>query len=773
MIKILTQKKLLTAILFLALALRLVGLVPNVAHPDEPHVQIQSQNLVKNIWTSGDFNPHSFKYGSLVFYLQAAVYFPIIAVGYLFEVANTLVSSQFTSPSLDFNLFFENAVFRFGGLLLFVGRAETALFGGASVLVAFLIGKNLFNYKVGMLSALLLAVSPVHVRDSHYITTDIMSSFFILLSLLFLIYLLKSKKWKWFILGGLILGLSATIRYFPVAFLIYPVVLLYSFQRTKVWFFKVLVSILFIFLGIFLGLPFLFLDPQGPAFFLKDMERYVLPWYSTSLSSYFFSFFSTLVNEGKTTIPAIETLYSAPSAFRPIHASWIFFNGFSPLPTIAGLAGMIYILFKSFKKFILLSLIPIVIFIYISSYIPSTYERLIIPILPFFAIFAAVFIDWLFPFLKRFWGKDKAVIIVVVFVGLIIFLPLLKSISASLACNQENIQTQSAQWVRNNISPQAKIGYVTMVSVPSDITYAGYYPLEPDRDLSMEEARQLDLDHAFINAARIDYVTYSYFNDFFIPPAKLFENSYYSLVLSEYHSRGGLLNKIVKPLLCDNSRLYYYKLPDSEKEQLININNFNFDSFENLKFWNVDDYGQTPLKSKLHFNPDSGKIKKGSLEFKQQSIRYTPPRIYSREIPITEGEKYTFSAWVKSGSLPTTDKEKLFLRMDFYHPKSNQPSKELQKITGKIKQTMLLLWDGPTPGYFEKKREMLSIYDDPGLPGKMVALSPRALLDQNWQKLSISTKAPPNTSYVVLSVQSSDNNNATFLVDDISFTGSK
>ena len=193
----LRQNKILMLILLVAFLFRFIGLTPNIDHPDEGYVQIKSWDLVKNIVISFDFDPHSFKYGTLFFYLQSLVYFPILYVTYFLSNVNIFFSSSFSSQGLDFTSFHTEAIRKFSELLTLVCRAEVALFGFLIVLVIYLIGKKLFNKNVGLLAALFLAISPLHVRDSHYITTDVPMVFCILLALFFIIKLREENKLKW------------------------------------------------------------------------------------------------------------------------------------------------------------------------------------------------------------------------------------------------------------------------------------------------------------------------------------------------------------------------------------------------------------------------------------------------------------------------------------------------------------------------------------------------------------------------------------------------
>lgn len=714
------KKKLLFLILILATLLRFIGLTPNVAHPDEGPVQVYSQELLLNILTKGDFNPHTFKYGSLIYYLHAIAYLPIISLSYLFEVANTLISSSFASQPLAFTVFFYEGVSKYGDTLLSVGRAITAGFGVASVYLLYLIGKRLFGKYVGLIAAFFLAISPLHVRDSHYITTDVPFLFFVLLSLFFLIRLAESGKRKWYILSGLFIGLSVTIRYFPIAALAYPVAALLDFKKERAWLGKVLIGLTFIFIGLFIGVPYLFLDPQGPELFVGDLEKYALPWYSTSISIYVFSLISFLANGGRGTLPSITSLY--PGSFTPFFASYGFFNGLGMVVTIFALIGFLIAFYKFPKKTLLLTVIPLATFIYTSFYLRARYERLIIPVLPFLALFAAVSIRSLDSRLNKHLGKLKGKVAFIFLLVLVVYSPLSKSVSLSLACSQKTTQHQSIEWVRENIPPEAKIAFLPMVSFPSETVFSVLYQLDPDKELSLEEVRRAGYNYAFLNAGRLDYVTYAYFNDFFVPPAPLYENHFYSLVLAEYASRANLLGEKSKPVMCDSARILYYKLPEPLPEPKNNLRNVNFTRKEVTKYgWSI---------------------------------------VRSDKISIQSEAVYKFSALIKSSK--SGQSAKVVLRMDFYNQEKNE---------SKLDELVLLQKYGASPAFFEAKRRQSQNYGDPQLPGKLVALSPRKEVGNSGKRITVTAKAPGDARYAILSILNLSAYQSTIYVDNVDFLG--
>lgn len=690
-----------TAILLLALALGVVGIFPGAFYPDEGHVQTYSWGIVKNAIAFGDFNPHTFKYGSLVFYLQALAALPVLLALYLVKGG-------------DFTAFFDEAIVKYNNLLVVSGRLQTVLLGVASVFLVYLIAKRLFNERVGYLASLILATSPMWVKESHYMLTDTLFVFSLLLAFYLSIRLIEERTCKWFFWVGFISGLSATIRFFPLVFLIYPFAIFPALWKQKHWLPKLIANFAAIWLGVFVGLPFLFLDPQGLSLLAADLARYALPWYGTALTKLIFSG------------AKFDFLYPAPTGFRPLQASWIFFNGLGPVPSILGLAGMLLLLFKSFRKFLLLAAIPIGLFIYISFFIPAIYEKLSLPILPFGAVFAGLAVEQIHR--KGSWFVWTTVIL------LSILPDLVKSAKSSSACSQDQVQKQSRLWIETNVPDNATVAHLPMVSAPSDKRFSAWSQLEPNNDLSLEETKNLGVSYVFLNASRLDYENYHFFNDFFVVPDVLFVNSYQYLVLAEYFSRARLLTAIEKPMMCDKTRIYFFELPTEEKSYTTKPIDVSGSSL-----WQVDDYG---------FEKARLEIGNGIFTFYQSPVKYTPPRIKSATIPVEPDAFYIFSFWARA-----VDKgagQRIIARLDF---EKEKPSFS-EEVIGRFGELKLLGEYGSTQRFFEEKMERVT--------KPQVALSSRLKLEKRWQKISVTAKAPREAKFLTLSIQDTNFGEASF-----------
>ncbi|MCA1650863.1 MAG: phospholipid carrier-dependent glycosyltransferase, partial [Acidobacteria bacterium] len=153
----------LAVVLLVAAILRFWALghgIPFALGVDEPEIMERSVRIMK----TGTFNPHFFDYPGFYIHLQAAV----ASFRFLVGAIGGAWGSLDQAPVEAFYLW---------------GRAVTALFGVATVLLVFHVGMR-WGARYALLAAGLMAVLPAHVRESHYVTTDVPLTFFVALTLL-------------------------------------------------------------------------------------------------------------------------------------------------------------------------------------------------------------------------------------------------------------------------------------------------------------------------------------------------------------------------------------------------------------------------------------------------------------------------------------------------------------------------------------------------------------------------------------------------------------
>ena len=148
----------LAGIVGVALLLRVVGLqygLPAVYNPDEVAIMARALSFAK-----GTLNPHNFLYPTFYFYvlfgwvgLYLASVWVTGGVGSLRE----LQQSYFTDPTGIYT----------------AGRALGAITGAITVLLVYRLAARLAGTRAAVAAAVFMAVSPLAVRDAHYVKHDV------------------------------------------------------------------------------------------------------------------------------------------------------------------------------------------------------------------------------------------------------------------------------------------------------------------------------------------------------------------------------------------------------------------------------------------------------------------------------------------------------------------------------------------------------------------------------------------------------------------------
>jgi YYY domain-containing protein len=103
-----------------------------------------------------------------------------------------------------------------------VGRVLTALFDVGTVLFVFAIGSLLWSRRVGLLAALLLALSVLHIQLAHFWTVDPYLTFFSAASVYFAVRVVRSGRFVDYALGGAAVGFgfASKVQALPLLFLL-------------------------------------------------------------------------------------------------------------------------------------------------------------------------------------------------------------------------------------------------------------------------------------------------------------------------------------------------------------------------------------------------------------------------------------------------------------------------------------------------------------------------------------------------------------------------
>ena len=202
----------LAAIVIAAAILRFWSLgagIPFAIGDDEPQVMNRSLAMVK----TGDFNPRFYDYPGFYLYVQAAVVVARFLAGATAGEWTSL--SQAHSP--DFYLW---------------GRAVTATLGTLTVLLVYFIGMR-WGTRHALLAAAMMAVMPMHVRESHFVLTDVPVTFFAALTFLLSLRAHEQPRVTAYLWAGVAAGLAAATKYPGVLTLLLPLISVWMTPATR------------------------------------------------------------------------------------------------------------------------------------------------------------------------------------------------------------------------------------------------------------------------------------------------------------------------------------------------------------------------------------------------------------------------------------------------------------------------------------------------------------------------------------------------------------
>ncbi len=426
------------------------GLPEAFYHPDEHAIVERASAILR----TGDYSPHWFNYPSAYIYIQALTYIPYFLISAARGFGNTIPS---TAP--------------YG--FYFAGRLMTALTGALTVPLVYVLAKRMFGRRAGMISAVLLTFSLLHVVHSHYVTTDVPLAFFITLSLLFSYLALEKGEPRYTVLAGLFAGLATSTKY-PGIIAILPVLLVQFFTVEKRnWGLlgqRLGLTVGAFLAGFFLGTPYAFLELNT---FLSSLGS-VLGHYSATQPGF----------EGPWTgIWYLSQMLSSADV----------------LVVAISLGGIAWALFKHTRKDLLLFSFLIPYYLLVSVW-RIRFERNLVALLPFLAILGARFLVEGVSALAEKWAAMRKweTVILSGLVALAVAMPAWAIVGFDNAISQRDHRTIAAEWVNANIPAGSKV-----------VTEAFSIPLDEDRFEVVELVRIDSEELEWYRREDIEYVIVS------------------------------------------------------------------------------------------------------------------------------------------------------------------------------------------------------------------------------------------------------------------------
>jgi 4-amino-4-deoxy-L-arabinose transferase-like glycosyltransferase len=418
-------KWLVGGILLLALGVRVWGLsfgLPYLYHPDEPTYVATSQEMFKK----GDLNPHSFYFPSLFYDINALAYIPFYLVG---SVTGTTHSLDDIAPPA---MLTSGVGVSPRPATFMLGRIISLLFGVGAVLLVYVVGRRLTGSRiVGLLGALLMAISPGNVQHSRYITPDVIQVFFILLAFWGAVLVFQNGRTWHYVFAGLGVGLAASAKYNGVLIVLTLVgahFLRHGWRGVRDW--RLYMALALAPVGFILTTPYALLDTQALMIGLETEAKH----YATG----------HVGMDGDTLRWYLEYL-------------WLTGGPILLLAVVEVARG----LYLRLRPVILLSIFPVAYFVFISGFTVRN-DRTALPLTPFLYLLASSLLLALARLVVRRRLYQGAKVAIALTVGALVALSMTYSGVAMVENTNsllERVQSRELArvWIAENVPPGSRV----------------------------------------------------------------------------------------------------------------------------------------------------------------------------------------------------------------------------------------------------------------------------------------------------------------------------
>lgn len=378
-----------------------------------------------------DFNPHFFNYPALTFYLQFFLQVVHYLLGNLFG-AYTNVTAYQQAYLVDPTSF------------IIIGRLSSVIFDVGTIFLLYIMAKKYMNEMTAFLSAVLLSVNPIHIKQSHFISVDSALTFFSLLALNFIMKVYAEPNKKWYILSGVAIGLAAASKYNGALLLIVFLIahLLKSASRKNT-----IQSLMNRNLVTSVGLSVAVFVLSNP-FIVTHFDEF---YYSFSFEQFHVSAGHLGINPNQNTVSYYLFDVIPTSVSIPI--------------VLAVLIYFAQVFYVRKKEYILLLIFPLIYLAVLVSW-EMRAERYALPVLPFIVLFGSAGIVAFVEFIKGRYMKKLSPqflkFVVLPIIGLLcIVLPVTGVLKYQQTHSLPDTRTIAKTWLKRNVPQMA-----TVASVP-------------------------------------------------------------------------------------------------------------------------------------------------------------------------------------------------------------------------------------------------------------------------------------------------------------------
>jgi hypothetical protein len=413
-----SKRTYLVIILLLALVLRIWGIgfgLPHIQHNDEGSLVhtglfMAAERGRPNVYVHGTIFPGIIAVFSGIYYLTGKWF------GLFTDQLDFLVS-YIEDPST---------------IVLF-GRLVNSIFSVATVWLVYRAGERFFLRRAGVYASLFLAVSVLHVKESHYVKPDILTGLISILVFLVSLFISRKGGLVFYIIGGLLVGLGVATKFSMI--LLFPTVLIAHlfniFREKKGWILSALIDKRLVvlmmtwLLTFFLVSPYVFVDTR---FFVSD----VLRWKET-----------LDLSRGYPHSPLWYYIFEYLREGLGIGV-WIF--------SIIGSGVAVYNLKK--PKYGLLLVFPLLFLATVNIWSKEHVQRYSLPVVPYFALLAGLGLTKLVEF---FSDKRLSKTILILGIGLLIWQSFVRSVKFDYLLTRDHTGEMATKWIEKNIKEETSI----------------------------------------------------------------------------------------------------------------------------------------------------------------------------------------------------------------------------------------------------------------------------------------------------------------------------
>ena len=425
--KIIARRPVISGVTVIVVIAMTVGLVLRLAgadfclpmehcHPDEHWLVKPTLKMMQ----TADFNPHSFVYPTLYMYVLLLVFCLTFVIGTSAGLWTGIRGIK-TAP------------------FLLSGRITTGLLGSATVWGVYVAGKRLVDRETGAVAALVLALAPLHVANSHFITTDVPAAFFCMMALCAAAAVASEGSKKHYAVLGLMVGFAGASKYnAALVMLNIPLAHWINTRRNGFLNGNLARALLWMALGFLIACPYA----------LWDMPRF-LDGVSHEIAHY---------RRGH--------MGHQGDFNRTYYMMFLSTRGFGPLLFGLGIYGLWSMIRRFRREYLLLLTFPVLYLLFLGGY-KVRFVRNLMPVLPYFSLWIGVgaVCAWRdirasWPALQRIgtWRLATAAL------TLVLAIPASIAIDETFSLAKKDTRLQARTWIEKHI-PRGSVVYLQSWSV--------------------------------------------------------------------------------------------------------------------------------------------------------------------------------------------------------------------------------------------------------------------------------------------------------------------